>query len=290
MEIIDILKKGFTCSAEMLPPKGVFNSQNTLERAESLKGIIDFASVTSGAGGKRKRCGTISLSFLLKNNHHIESIPHLTCLDANEAEIKEKVADIYNLGIENILVLRGDSPDNEINSGIDEKKQEFEYAKDLVKYIREGEDISNKHKHFCLGVAAYPEGYKKDKDVDKSADFLKIKQDMGADFAITQILFDSEIYSNFIKKAEQKGITIPIIPSVRLVKTRAQCEYLINTFDVSMPFMETLYELNGKFEEQFLFDYMSNLCRELKSKGAPGIHFVILKDTELVKKIIPYVK
>ncbi len=293
MKIIDILEKGFTCSVEILPPKGVFNSHKVLERVESLKDVVDFASVTSGAGGKRKRCGTISLSHLIKKDHGTECMSHLTCLDANEAEIKEKLADIYNLGIENILALVGDKPDNEPKIKINPDGQSFFFACDLVRYIRDGEKVSKKPNHFCLGVAAYPEGYEKDKNVDRSAGILKVKENYGADFAITQMVFDQNIYFNFLEKARAEGVTMPIIPSVRLVRSKAQCEYLINQFGVNIPFMgvlEGFSKVAKNYEETFLFNYMRDLCKNLKQGGAPGIHFVILKDTELVQKIVPYLK
>jgi len=193
--------------------------------------------------------------------------------------------------IENILALRGDKPDGEEDYEINLAEQEFIYAADLVKYIRDGEKASNKPNHFCIGVAAYPEGYQNDKDLDRSVNILKIKQDCGADFAITQMLFDHNIYFNFLEKARAEGVTMPIIPSVRLVKSKAQCDYLRENFDIYLPFMSVLEELEKVgIQEKFLFDYMIDLCKNLKLGGAPGIHFVILKDTKLVKKLIPYLK
>ncbi len=285
MKITEILQQGFTYSVEILPPNVILGSNEVLEEARLFKNISDFASVTSGAGGSRKRCGTISLAYLIKNEYKSESIPHLTCLESTIPDINEKIEDIHNLGMENILALRGDPPGNK---KIDPTYQNpgFRYASELIQHI-------SSLNCFCIGAAAHPEGYpdnfdEPNKKINLSIDLLKIKQDCGANFAITQMIFDANIYFSFVERAKKQGVTIPIIPLVWPVRTIKQCKYAIKEFGVTVPFLEEAKQSQNR--EEFLFDQMKHLCQELKSRGAPGIHFTVYDNAELVKETILYVR
>lgn len=284
MKITDILENRFTYSVEILPSEEVFGSGEVLEEAKIFKDLADFSSVTSGAGGNRKRCGTISLSYLIKDEFKSETIPHVTCLESTIPDINEKLEDIHNLGMINLLALRGDPPGKK-KIDPDYQPPGFRYASDLIDYIAQ-------FNRFCIGAAAHPEGYPKDPDeknkIKWSVDLLKIKEDCGANFAITQMVFDANVYFNFIEQAEKQGVTIPIIPLVWPVERLKQCKFVIDKFGVTVPFLKEVKQSSDRAE--FLFNKMTQLCRDLKSGGAPGIHFTVYDNAELVKRVIEYIK
>lgn len=301
MKITEFWKKGkFTYSAELLPPKrdpstseDSFEETNKiLEKGIRLMGHVDFISITMGAGGKIERSEPFLLASLLREHYNgqgydLECIPHLTCLNSSKSDIDKKIDSISGFGLENILVLRGDVPDIERKQKKQQKFQdgEFRYAGDLVAYISE----SKPKEQFCIGVAAYPNGYNEDGNIDHAIDILKTKINAGAEYAITQMIFDADVYGKFLERATEQDLDIekiPILAGVCLIESYKQCEHLTDRFNVKIPFMDELAGKSKEESKEITAKHIVQLCKDLKDKGAPGIHLFTLNNTCFARKVL----
>ncbi len=290
MKVTDILKaKEFTVSIELLTPKS-FDAESLQKSVEAYGHYnLDFYSMTLSAGGKRERKGTISLAHRVKDWSGKDCIVHLSCLDSSREDIEEKVADIYHLGLENILALRGDLPDAARQQGIRPVllRHNYRYATDLIAHL-------SQLGAFCIGGAAYPCGYSDDLDVDNAIHRLKQKQDAGAEFAITQMVFDASAYFRFVGQCRETGVTIPIIPETRMLSSYGACVDIEDKpFCVKVPvqFKQSLQKLpdDSPVGYKLGLEFTLKLCHDLKEGGAPGVHLCCLGSgkysLELIKQL-----
>lgn len=209
MKITEILKsKRAVLSFEVFPPKtdDKFDSvHSAVKEIASLK--PDFMSVTYGAGG-------VTDGYTLKIAEEImgagvNSIAHLSCVLSDKETVKNNLIKLKNVGIENILALRGDIPAN--FSG----KLYYRYASELVAEIKA-------FGGFCIGGACYPEGHPESKSLFSDIEHLKIKADSGLDFLTTQMFFDNDVFYSFLFKIREAGITVPVIAGIMPVTNAAQ--------------------------------------------------------------------
>ena len=182
-------------SFEVFPPKKDSGLDNVISAVDELSKMpIDYMSVTYGAGGSNSK-NTAYIASHLKNNLSIPSLAHLTCVANSKDDIKVKLQEYKDLGIENILALRGDKPkdyDGEIFPG-------YHYANELVEAIKDFGD-------FCVGGACYPECHPDSPSLDADIENLKVKVDAGVDFLVTQMFFDNDEFYKFRDKLAKKGI------------------------------------------------------------------------------------
>lgn len=299
--ISDILRsKARTLSAEIIPPRNGSEIESILRQIEKLKTVpVDFISVTRGAGGSL-RGGTLPIAQIVKDRFEICSLAHFTCRDYTVNEIENALMDHHYFGVSNILALRGDPPDGQPDH-FKPAPNRHSYAWQLVEQIqklnrgnylmREGYDPSRRKTMptgFCIGVAAHPE-LEPHEDAIK---FLEKKIEMGAQFAITQMLFHAEPYSRFLESCAKQGLHIPIIPGVRIITQAATAERMIKKFGVQIPrsYIEALSKASSKEESKRVgLELTHKLCRELLHAGAPGIHVFVMNDensaTELLKSL-----
>lgn len=275
-------------SIEMLPPnRGV--------GLESIHHFIDglgkwrpaFVSVTYHQAFKieendsriwnRKKPGTLGVCALLKFQYGLTVIPHVICGGFSRFESEDFLVDLDYLGMDAILVLRGDP-----RKGDDEFKKHPDghtYAAELVKQVNElnqgiyMEDIKeSKPTSFIVGVAGYPECHKESIELDADIMNLKHKVDQGASFIITQMFFDNQRFFDFEKKCREAGITIPIIPGIKVLSTKRQVEILPEIFDIEIP--------------NILKDKI-NSCKDDAEAKNIGIEFAIQQSKELIAHGIP---
>lgn len=172
MKIKDLYKaKKTVISFEIFPPKkdaDISSIYDTLEKLSDLS--PDFISVTYSAGGGSNKGKTLDIAAQIKHKYHTESLAHLTCVSSESAEVRQALDRAEELGVENILALRGDLPDGF------SKEPEFHFAKELIK------EIKNTHPSFCIGAAAYPEGHTDCDTMEQNVRYLKEKADAGAGF------------------------------------------------------------------------------------------------------------
>ncbi|KAI9190047.1 methylenetetrahydrofolate reductase (NAD(P)H) met13 [Blastocladiella emersonii ATCC 22665] len=201
-----------TWSFEFFPPKtqaGVLNLYDRLERMYSLG--PSFIDVTWGAGGSTADL-TLEICNVAQSVWGLETCMHLTCTNMPRAKIDDALTRAREIGIQNILALRGDPPRGQEHWTACDGG--FNHAIDLVRYIRE------KHGDwFCIAVAGYPEGHTENTDVAADLRFLKDKVDAGADFVVTQLFYDVDLFVGWVKACRAAGINCPILPGIMPIQT-----------------------------------------------------------------------
>lgn len=263
-------------SFEVFPPKE--NSEKLLEEIKVLKHHNPvFISLTYGAGGNENK------SFkLLKQIKDSETnvMPHFTCITTTKENIEKNINTLINLGIENILALRGDIPENK-----ELQKHDFYHASDLVEFIKHKTNLS-------IGVAGYPEGHIESPDLDTDINYLKAKVDKGADAIFTQLFFDNNNFYKFIDKTEKAGINIPIIPGIMPIISEKQVEKMVKLANITVPkkVQENLNKLKDKDLIEFGIDYASSQCENLIKNGIKGLHFYTLNKSYSTDQILNNIK
>ena len=212
MKIIDRLNEDrINISFEVFPPKtdaGFANVQRATDEIAKLD--PSYISVTYGAGGGTSK-NTAKIASHIKDDLHVLSLAHLTCASSTKEEVREVIRNLKELGIENILALRGDIPEGmKFPDG-----DRFHYAYELVEEIRKQGD-------FCIGAACYPEGHVENEHKEDDIRFLKQKVDCGVDFLTTQMFFDNDIHYNFLYRIREAGITVPVLPGIMPITSAAQ--------------------------------------------------------------------
>ena len=268
-------------SFEFFPPKDEAGFQSLFETIEKLKPANPaFVSVTYGAGGST-RSKTVDLVGKIKNDIAIESMAHLTCVGHQKDEIVSVLESLQNLRIENILALRGDPPLGE--KKFIKTKGGFGYGNELVSFIKSKFP-------FCVGAACYPEGHIECPELSLDMENLKRKVDAGVDFLITQLFFDNRHYFDFINKARQKGINIPIIPGIMPVLNLKQSQRFTKMCGASLS-DSLLAKFDGVQEDpvkvrEIGINHAIDQCRDLLRSGAPGIHFYTLNRSKATLAIL----
>ena len=268
-------------SFEFFPPKDEVGFQNLYETIEKLKPANPaFVSVTYGAGGST-RSKTIELVGKIKNDIAIESMAHLTCVGHQKDEIVSVLESLQNLRIENVLALRGDPPIGE--EKFIKTEGGFGYGNELVSFIKTNFS-------FCVGAACYPEGHIECPDLSLDMDNLKRKVDAGVDFLITQLFFDNRHYFDFINKARQKGINIPIIPGIMPVLNLKQSQRFTKMCGASLS-EPLLAKFDGVQDDpdkvrEIGINHAIDQCKDLLRSGAPGIHFYTLNRSKATLAIL----
>ncbi len=278
MHIKDLFnEKKVVFSFEIFPPKitsPIDTVYKTISELSSLK--PDYISVTYGAGGNSISNRTCELSAFIKNEHSIEPLAHLTCISSKREDIDSVLKDLKNNGIENVLALRGDVPLNQSSQG------DFNYGSELISFIR-------KKGSFGISAACYPEGHVECKDIGKGIDILKLKKEAGAEHLISQLFFDNNYYYNFLNKAVQKNLNIPIQAGIMPVTNKKQIERVVSLCGASLP--GKFIKIMNKYEhdEQALKDagiaYAMDQIVDLISTGVNGIHLYTMNNPYIARKI-----
>ena len=212
MKIKDILQQDkVTVSFEVFPPKkadGLEAVEKATEQIAALK--PDFMSVTYGAGGSTSKM-TLEIASHLQQQYGVSVLPHLTCVASSKSYVRDMVSQIKGLGIENIMALRGDIPqDGKVGT-------DYKYAADLIRDIKEQSDL-------CIGGACYPEGHIECRHKEDDIIHLKEKVESGCDFLTTQMFFDNNILYNFLYRIREKGITVPVVAGIMPITNARQLE------------------------------------------------------------------
>ena len=254
-------------SFEMFPPKG----ELTLERAREVAGGFaplapDFVSVTYSAGGSGNSAATAQIAQMINSEFNISSVAHLTCISLTRETLAEKIIELMDAGIENVLALRGDLP-----AGMSEAEAEdiaFPYAKDLVPALVDA--------GFCVGGAAYPEGHLTCDDLPTSVKHLRQKQDAGASFFVTQLFFDNEYFYRFRELADAAGITVPITAGIMPFTSKQQITRMVFTCAASLP--APVIKILARYEDdpaslrEAGIEYACRQLEDLAAHGAEGLH------------------
>lgn len=264
-------------SLEFFPPKDRAQWPGFFDVVRQLKELSPlFCSVTYGAGGGTQH-NTLEIVTRMKQEYGLEPLAHLTCVGADRARLSSFLSALTEAGVENVLALRGDPPRGEATFTPD--SEEFRYGSDLVSFIRRDFDLS-------IGVAGYPEKHPEAPSMEEDLRHLRCKVACGADFVITQLFFDNDVYFDFVDRARRQGVTAPIIPGILPVQNLAALKRMLSFCGASVPegFMRDLEHVQETYGESGVrglgLGYAKNQIRNLLDRGAPGVHLYTLNKAD----------
>ncbi len=243
----------------------------------------------------RKRPGTESICAAIMNKYDVDTVPHLICggFDINETE--DALINLRYLGIDNVLVLRGDAAKNE--TAFEPEPGGHRYASNLLQQVTNlnagiylEDELKGTHKtDFCIGVAGYPEKHFEAPNMQTDLRYLKEKVDGGADYIITQMFFDNAKYYAFVNACRDIGITVPIIPGLKPIYSRKQLTVLPKTFHIDLPDELSNEILKCKTDEEVAKvgeEWLLVQSRDLKKSGVPVLHYYTLGKPHLVANVV----
>lgn len=307
IEHLDIAKNPLF-SFEIVPPPRGRSVQDVIDIVNALVPInpawIDVTSHSSLAHYNekddgtverkifKKRPGTLGICGIIQNRFKIDTVAHLLSLGFSKEETEDALLELGFLGIENVLALRGDGPNYKKEP--QKNRSHNHYAIDLVDQVHkmnEGifvEPIDNSsHFNFCVGVAGYPEKHFEAPNLKLDLINLKKKVEAGADYIVTQMFFDNQKYFDFVKSCRDIGITVPIIPGIKVIKSTTQLNSLPKNFYINLP-DELVDQITGdpKNVAQIGKEWATNQIQGLLDAKCPCVHLYIMNDTQIVVDII----
>ncbi len=241
---------------------------------------------------RKKRTGTISLCGIIQNRYNIDTVPHLLCRGFTREETEDAMIELSYLGIHNVLAIRGD--ETNYKKPIDKSRKANVYAFDMVNQLNDLkngnylEEIDNSDSiDICIGVGAYPEKHIEAPNMKNDIEYLKKKVEAGADYIVTQMFFDNSYFFKFVRKCRKAGITVPIIPGLKIISGKRQLTSLPRDFHVNVP-EELVDEINEntKHLKEIGFNWTLKQAEELLNGGSRCIHFFVMNDATSIINII----
>jgi methylenetetrahydrofolate reductase (NADPH) len=243
----------------------------------------------------RKRPGTESICAAIMNKYDVDTVPHLICGGFSINDTEDALLNLQYLGIDNVLVLRGDAAKNETT--FEPEPGGHKYASDLLQqvmnlnagiYLEEDLKATNKTT-FCIGVAGYPEKHFEAPNMQTDLRYLKAKVEAGADYIVTQMFFDNAKYYEFVNACRDIGITVPIIPGLKPIYSKKQLTMLPKTFHIDLPAdlaNEILKCKTDEDVEKVGEEWLLDQSRDLKKNGVPVLHYYTLGRPLMVANVV----
>jgi len=313
MKIVDIIRnsKGTEFSFEILPPLKGKGIKSIFEGIDPLMEFNPrFIDVTyhreeyvlrkRADGGfdkvsTRKRPGTVAICAAIMNKYKVEAVPHLICGGFTKEETENALIDLNFLGIQNVLLLRGDSIKSEPNfvPEPDGNRNSLDLIHQVVNLnngIYLDDELAGANAtDFCIGVAAYPEKHFEAPNMLSDLNFLKRKAESGANYIVTQMFFNNSKFFEFSEQCKKMGINIPIIPGIKPITKKIQLTVLPKIFHIDIPF-----ELSDAIEKckddkavrQVGIEWAIQQSKELKDAGVPVLHYYTMGLSEATKQIV----
>lgn len=317
MKVIEHLEKSGKnkpmISFEVIPPKRggdidqLFNVIGDVLKYEppfidvtSRAAEVEYRETPQGIQKKviRKRPGTIGISVAIKNHFNIDTVPHMLCLGFTREETEDALIELNYLGIENVLAIRGD--DLGYHKPIPEYKSQNRFAYELIGQVNnmnkgkflEEDLLDAKPTNFCIGISGYPEKHFEAPNMKAEIDHVKKKIESGGDYVVTQMFYDNKVYFDFVKKCREAGITVPIIPGLKVLTSKSHLNNIPKNFYISIP-----EELSGEIleaKDEHVTDigakWTAKQAEELLNNGAPSLHFYIMSSAKPIVKMFKNLK
>lgn len=279
MKISDILvEKTPHLSFEVFPPKTDAAYEGVLKATEAIAELKpSYMSVTYGAGGGTSK-NTVKIASHIKDKYNVPSLAHLTCVSSTKEEVHQVIDQLKAAGIENILALRGDIP-QESEFPL---PNHYQYAYELIEDIKSQGD-------FCIGAACYPEGHVESEHKKDDIAHLKQKVDCGVDFLTTQMFFDNNIFFNFMYRIREAGIAVPVIPGIMPITKRVQVKNAVKLSGCNVP--ERFKNIVDRFGDteaamkQAGIAYATDQIIDLLANGVKHIHVYSMNKPEVAAGI-----
>ena len=311
-EILNASTKAFP-SIEIVPPmRGITKT----ELLESIAPFMEFSpkyiNVTSHrdefeyreeADGSfsrhliRNRINEATVCAAIMSKYDVEVVPHLICGGSTVEEIESKLDNLAFMGINNLVALRGDSMSGE--KRFTPTPGGYRYASELVEGIRsyQGSNtyrrergLETDDRYFCIGVGAYPEKHFEAPNLETDIENLKRKVDAGADYVITQMFFDNQVYYDFVEKCRAAGINVPIIPGLKPLSTARQVSVLPEAFSLDIPLELTQEIAKAGNDKAAIYqigtEWCAMQCKDLIAHGVPAVHFYTMGKSDNITRIL----
>ena len=283
MKITELLQAGTaSLSFEVFPPKTETTFESVKTATEEIAKLRpSFMSVTYGAGGGTSRY-TLDIARNIKETYGVPTLAHLTCVSSTKQTVAERIADIRAAGIQNVLALRGDIPEE--LKGADRHAWPYRHAVDLVRELKEADP------DLCVGGACYPEVHPESANQAEDIRFLKEKVDAGCSFLTTQMFFDNNLLYNFLYKIREAGITVPIIPGIMPITNAGHLQRSLMLSGSFVP--QRFKSLVDKFGEspaamkQAGIAYATDQIIDLYANGITNVHVYSMNKPDIAAAIL----
>ena len=282
MKLSELLKQNkLSLSFEVFPPKTDTAFESVKRATEQIAELHpSFVSVTYGAGGGTSKY-TLDIAKNIKQEHGVPTLAHLTCVSSTKATVKERIEDIKNAGIENVMALRGDLTPELEKSGLADC--DYHHAAELVY------ELAESGAGFCIGGACYPEIHPESANQQEDIKYLKEKVEAGCEFLTTQMFFDNNLLYNFLYKIREAGITVPVIPGVMPITNANQVERAVKLSGSFVP--QRFKSLVDKFGanpaamKQAGIAYATDQIIDLYANGITNVHVYSMNKPDVAAKI-----
>jgi len=282
MKIIDILKREeMTLSFEVFPPKKETSYESVRIATEKIAALKPaFMSVTYGAGGGTSNY-TIEIARNIREKYRIPLMAHLTCISSTKEAVKAQISAIREAGIVNVMALRGDIP--EALKDADRSSWDYHYASELIRKLREDSG------EFCIGAACYPEVHPESANQREDIRHLKEKVEAGADFLTTQMVFDNNLFFNFLYKLRESGVTVPVVPGIMPITNGSQVARAVKLSGSFMPqrfkAMVDKFGADPDAMRQAGIAYATDQIIDLYANGITNVHVYSMNKPEVAEGI-----
>lgn len=300
-------------SFELIPPKRGGDITSLMAVIEDLiKYNPPFIDITSHSAEviydetpsgirkkvKRKRPGTLGICALIQHKYNIDAVPHILTKGFTREETEDFLIELNYLGIENLLAVRGD--DSGYDKPIPEGKSVNKYTSDLVAQITgmnhghylEENLLDAKPSNFCVGVGGYPEKHFEAPNLKTDIEYVKKKVDAGADYVVTQMFYDNQVYFRFVELCRKAGINVPIIPGLKIITNKSHLVTVPKNFYINIP-EELSDEIMAAKPEQVMdigAEWSAKQVEELFNQSVPSVHFYIMQNSKPVQKLMERLK
>ncbi|MBR5388924.1 MAG: methylenetetrahydrofolate reductase [Clostridia bacterium] len=282
MKLTEILnREKLSLSFEVFPPKSQDNFDSVKDATEKIAALRPaFVSVTYGAGGGTSKY-TLNIAENIKRVYGVETLAHLTCVSSDRQTVKSRIDDMINAGIENVMALRGDLPENSVGDSV---FSDYRHAIDLIR------ELKNCGADFCIGGACYPEVHPESRSSKEDIAFLKEKADAGCDFLTTQMFFDNDLLYAFLYKIREAGINLPIIAGVMPITSAKQVERAVKLSGSFMP--RRFKSLVDKFGDdptamkQAGIAYATDQIIDLYANNVKNVHVYTMNKPDVAETIM----
>ena len=311
IELINSQKCKKNFSFEVLPPlkgNGTGSLFNTIDKLKEFKPL--FINITNHSSEYvykehhdgllertriHRRPGTVAIAAAIQYKYNIPVMPHIICAGASRSDIEYELLDLQFLGIENLLVLRGDKAHED--KKFTPAPNGYSHATELIEQINQfnkgffidGSPIKNPGKPFDFAVACYPEKHEEAPNLDIDIRYLKQKQDLGAQYAVTQLFYDNEKYYAFVEECRRQGVNIPIIPAIKPFAKLSQLTVVPKTFHCDFPKELADEAMKCKTDEdakQLGIEWTTQQVKDLYAHGINNVHFFTVSAVDSVVEVM----
>jgi methylenetetrahydrofolate reductase (NADPH) len=315
MKVIEHLLKAKEplISFELIPPKrggDIYSLLSVLD--DIVKYHPPFIDITSHSAEvyyeetpegikkkiKRKRPGTLGICALIQNKYNVDAVPHILTRGFTREETEDFLIELNYLGIQNVLAIRGDDSGyvKPIPEGRSANPSSIELVKQIVamnsgKYLEESL-LDAKPSNFCIGVSGYPEKHFEAPNLKADIKYVKEKIDAGAEYVVTQMFYDNKVYFKFVELCRQIGISVPIIPGLKIITNKLHLTSIPRNFYVTIH-DELADEISEAKPEHVLdigVEWAAKQVEELFNRNVPSVHFYIMQNSKPVKKLMERLK